>query len=564
MLDCYEILGIEELRKAYVRVKDLKSAARSPVEPAGPGSNMTTAVVVARDSPLTLEQISSEMARLNGLSPSYLWTDCVAVLKKGMVNFTVSIPATDRSGDLFLPSQATAVKSPAPSMYVHLTIRATADRTLDKLAALVMKRVEISQPGLDAAKYQRLVEGVPSNGLLIGSYQFNLANELVPMTLEETIASRLPKDRYLITSSGKETLGSIQFREWQDGGVLIASGKFPLDIVLVFLREVVPGLDLENLQIFRGPTSQISYVLPVAERDFTRALELMQSRSSNISIRPDESRILIQKMGDEGTGSPYVARLMLGVMKIRDAVWPDESGRNHFDAKYDPILSGITSARESGREIQKAWDLHQVEVGSGVSVRAAGRHVHVDKSIDRQLKRELESFLNVSARTLKTSLQSLAKDLGIDFGFLFARESTFQAGIARVSSHDAMLSSYLISVRAWSEPLMLLRNDLEHGVIPSPRVTYSIETLPVRVFEPQFAGQPLTQFVSETLDKVCCLVEEMTIFCLQRNLPKGLEISEVAPVNRTADAPERFRLTVSPGGLPAWTMAPHTKGFLGS
>jgi hypothetical protein len=39
------------------------------------------------------------------------------------------------------------------------------------------------------------------------------------------------------------------------------------------------------------------------------------------------------------------------------------------------------------------------------------------------LKRDLESFLNTAARTIKHPLQVLAKDLGMEIGFLFQQQS---------------------------------------------------------------------------------------------------------------------------------------------
>ena len=108
---------------------------------------------------------------------------------------------------------------------------------------------------------------------------------------------------------------------------------------------------------------------------------------------------------------------------------------------------------------------------------------------------------------------------------------------------------------------MLIRNDLEHGTIPSPKVSYTVENSPVRAEEAQFASKLITGFMSEVLDRVCCFVEEMTVFCIQKNLPKGCEITEVPFAERDATAPERFHLTVTSGGRQPWLLSAHTRRF---
>ena len=171
-------------------------------------------------------------------------------------------------------------------------------------------------------------------------------------------------------------------------------------------------------------------------------------------------------------------------MEIRDAVYDDKAGSNHFDNLYDPLLSGLRNARETSQDITKKWEQHRAKVESGEIVSTTGRTVHIKEHIDRGLKRGLESFLNTAVRTIKHSMQALAADLGTEIGFLFQKESAFQAGIARTRISDPALADYLLATRQWSEPLVLIRNNLEHGTIPSPRVSYMLDSSPVRAGEP--------------------------------------------------------------------------------
>ena len=561
VIDCYELLTIEALRTAYERISAVKSIRKTDSVDSVEGAlDMTTSMIIARDSGLTLEQVSSEMGCLNASIPSRHWPDVVAVLSKGIVNYTVHVPGSERSGDFFLPTESTSAKSPSPSIYVQKVIRGTGDLTFNKIASLIMCRVAIFQPGIRIPDYKELIKDIPAHGVATETYQFNLANTLVAMTKEQVIASRLPQDTFNIIS-GRQRLGSVQYQSWQDGGVFIVRGAFPIDLFLVFLNEIVPGLSRTDLQYFRGSDLQVSYVLPINQAQFFDTLSLFESRSSNMSIEKETSKILVQRIGDEGTTSPFVARLMMGVMGLRDAVYDDAAGRRHFDDLYEPVLSGLRSARESCQAIVKQWEEHRARVQSGAVVTMAGRKIHINEHIDSALKRDLESFLNTTVRTMKHSMQVLAEDCGIEIGFLFQKESSFQAGIAKARASDPVLADYLAGTRQWSEPLVLVRNNLEHGTIPSPKVSYIVGSSPVRAEEPQFEGKPIIGFTNEVVDRVCCFVEEMTVFCLMKNLPRSFAITEVLVAERDASSPERFHLTVTPGGRHPWALSVHTRRF---
>jgi hypothetical protein len=489
VVDCYEILTTEALHAAYQRIGAVKSLQRTDRPAPQDGDvHMTTSIIVARDSGLTLEDIASEMSRLNATVPSHRWPDMVAVLSKGVVNYTALVPGSERNGDFLLPAEEISARSPAPSVFVQMTIRATAALTLNKVASLIMCRIAIFQPGIRIPNYQDLIKDIPRHGAVTATYQFNLANVLVEMTNDQIIASRLPRESFNIVS-GKQLLGSVQFQPWQDGGVFVVRGKFPLDLFLVFLNEIVPGLSPTDMQYFRGSGVQVSYVLPINMRQFLQTLSIFQQRSSNISIQRETSKIVMEKIGDEGTTSPFVARLMLSIYRLRSAIYYEKSAQDRFDGMYEPVLSGLRSARESSKEISTRWESHRARVESGAVVTINGRAVQIGENINNALKRDLESFLNAAVRTIKHSMQALADHLDLDIGFLFQKGPSFQTGVARVRASDPVFADYLVGTRLWSEPLLLIRNDLlEHGTMPSPKVSYIVDNPPVRAEEPMFQG----------------------------------------------------------------------------
>jgi hypothetical protein len=560
VIDCYDVLTVEALEAAYRRIKTVKCLCKTDSPEAGKGeTQMTTGLIVARNSDLTLEQISSEMGRLNSLVPSHYWPDAIAVLSTGIVNYIMQVPGSKLSGDFYLPPEANVKKSSVPSAWIQKIIRPIGELTFSKVASLIIARVAIFQPGVQVPDYQQLITDIPSHGAVTQSYQFNLANTLVEMTMEQVIAAQLPTDTFNIVS-GKEMLGSIQYRSWQDGGVFIVRGKFPIDPFFIFLNQVIPDLSAKDFQYFRGSDVQISYVLPVNHRQFYQTLTVFERRSTNMSIQKETAKLFMQKIGDEGTSSPFVARLMLGLMLIRDAVYDDKT-RLSFDELYAPVLSGLQNARETSQDIAKEWEQHRAKVESGAIVRASGRLVRISESIDRSLNRDLESFLNIAVRTIKNSLQVLANNFGVNIGFLFMKKSSFEEGISKTRASDPILADYLLATRQWSEPLVLMRNNLEHGTIPVPKVSYMLDSSPVRAEEPRFNGWPITGFINEILDRIYCFVEEVTVYCLRKKLPRGFKLTELAVADRDPRVPVRFQITVTPGGRQAWVLSAHTRNF---
>lgn len=242
IIDCHDVLTLDALETAYKRVITAKSLGKTDRPPPSPGETlMTMSLVVARSSDLTLEQISLEMGRLNGLAPSHFWPDAVSVLSTGVVNYSAHLPASDGSGDFFLPAAATVRRSPSPSIWVQKVIRPVGTLAFKTIASLVVGRLSIFQPGVQVLDYRELIKDMPPHGAATQTYQFNLAKTLVPMTREQSIAAQLPQDVFNVVS-GKEKLGSVQYQTWQDGGVIVVRGAFPIDLFLIYLNGVVPGL----------------------------------------------------------------------------------------------------------------------------------------------------------------------------------------------------------------------------------------------------------------------------------------------------------------------------------
>lgn len=562
VIDAYEDLTLDNLRIAYGRAQAVKSfQKRIPKDIAFDETAiaMTTYIVFARSSSLSLDEISSEMARLNAGGPCETWPDLVAVDRKGLVNYTTRVPGESMSGDFFLPVGGYAPASMAP-LYITKTIRASGEHTFNKVVALVCGRLGILEQGLQVAKYDTGLAGLSVYGITTEAYQFDLSGQLRLVTEAQQLDQYVAPDTYNIIV-GKETVGSVQFQKWQDGGVFIVRGKFPLEPFLIFLRMQVPSLTRKDLAFVRRPSIQVSNVLRITEQDFLKTLELFQGRTSGMKIVKDSRQLLMTKLADEGTNSPFYARLMLGIFKVRDMVLDDRI-RAKFEKAYEPTLSMLTSARDHGRDLIAVWEAHRDKIASGELVQRSGNQIQITDNIDRKLKREFEGFINAAARTMKQCMQNLSSQLGADIGFLFKKEGAFLSGVEALRSTDPELAAYLAEVRKWSEPLMHIRNvDLEHGLGSAFAVRYDVQPRKIEAHEPQLRGEAITSLIGRIQDRLNCFVEEVTVHHLQKSMAAGITVAESDVAGRSADAPERFRVTASIGGLPKWSISPHQRRF---
>jgi len=419
------------------------------------------------------------------------------------------------------------------------------------MAAFLIGHLAFFSPGAQLPNYQHLLEGMPDFGITKGGFQFNLAGELVP------VPRQFYNDRYMppplrIEDSGGDLMATIQLLPWQDGGVLLMHGKrVPLEGMMVFLDAAART----TLAVFRRPNDlQLSYVLPISPQQFGAFLQRFQNQS-NMRVRPSQAKWLVQKLADEGASSPFMARLFMGILRMRDVAYPDPAKRDAFDKTYEAVSATLVSARDTAKEIETLWLAHAARVTSGVGVRRTAHILDIGDGIDRDLRRLTENFLVAAARALKHSLQQLAGELGVNLGFWFQQQPAFEKGVAALALNDPTLAAYLQAARAaWSETLVLRRNSIEHDGWCLPKTTYRDEAGVVTPIEPDIDGVPFRAFVSSMLDRLSCAIEEITVHLLSARMPPQIGVHEIAIDDRPAEAPERFRITPLVGGEQLWEL----------
>lgn len=456
-----------------------------------------------------------------------------------------------------MPPAEGALENHIPAWYIVMMIRPAGAYSLNKMLSLLVFHLSLFSPGAKLPPWIDMLDGVPKEAVTVTGYQYDQHGELLP------VPPQFYNDRYLaplpvhIESQSGERLASVQFLPWQDGGAILLKGKLPISALLVFL-----GADkLKRAGAVNLKDGQLSYVLPITQDDFGRMLGQFQ-KQSNMVVRPEEPNFIVKKIADEGSSSPFMARLMLAVFFQRDLVFPDPTARKDFDKAYEVILTALFGARAEMQEITKIWSNHVARVASGEAADVRGATIHIGESVDRDLQQRTDAFLTAATRALKQGMQGVALALGGNIGFLFQKPVHFARELATLRTSDAPLADYLEQVRLnWSERLVSARNDVEHNGWTLPGVGYTRDGSRVTAVEPLVGGLAVTEFVTVTFDRLACLVEEVTIHLLKRRFPGVVSLTELPLAGRPEERPERFRVTVAEGGMPPWVIAYHASRF---
>ena len=94
-----------------------------------------------------------------------------------------------------------------------------------------------------------------------------------------------------------------------------------------------------------------------------------------------------------------------------------------------------------------------------------------------------------------------------------------------------------------------------------PKIGYKNNAGKIEVVEPQISGEPVSEFVNYMIDRLCCFVEDLSVYGLETQMPTGISVTEIPISKRKADCPERFQVTFVNGGMQIWTIAYHDSKF---
>jgi hypothetical protein len=554
VIDVSHTLDQEGLRGAYQRVARAKTLQKSPAAKEVVHTTITFGIIFAVTATVPLERLAEELDRLNQQTPNAHWPDMVVVLAHGLITYAVQFPGEPAISGGFLPPAEGAFASYVPAIYVVMILKPGRDYTFNQMMDLLLAHLAIFSPGAKLPDREAITKGVQNLALTQTGYQYNLSGELRPVPPEQYQGRHLPQRRFLVQDKKGAVLATLQFLQWQDGGVVLLRGKLPLEGLIVFLGRAV----LKKAGTVRREGLQISHVLPISEQNFLEMLQRIQ-RQTNMDVRNDPGKFVVQKLADEGASSPFMARLFIGILTLHDTL--ADSEKQQFEAAYHPLMTTLLDIRATAKELADIYADHTSKIAAGTIVQVQGSTIHIAESIDRPLAKKVDEFLSAATRSFKDKMQRVTAALGVNIGFLYQKPGSFERGIAALALVDAPLAAYLREARQWGDRLVNARNALEHEGWQLPRIVYTENTGTISASHPAIDGQPVTEFVTHMTDRLMCFVEDVAVHCIQRHMPPGIAITEIPSAERTAQMPTRFQPTARNGGMPLWLINYHNSAF---
>lgn len=550
-IETHRMLGLEELRASYGKIAKVKALAKSPVpKPSSntPIADATMGIIFAVDSNVPIETLGQELEQLNKLHPHDHWVDMVVILSRGTINYSCQFPDKPLA-DFLPPARGGTMRAP---MYVHIVAKAHAPFCLNRMCSLLFYYLYLFSPGTPLPPYNAILEGVPKVGMTIAPYQHNLNGKLVPVPLEFRFNQffLFPLGFRAVDGTGEE-LARVRYLPWQDGGIVRVTGKLPIEGVLVF-----GGKEAMSQPVIRFEGEQFSGVIPLSRQGFVEMAERMARQSHNIYIKPDpRPSWVVENRGNEGTGSPFIARLFLGICRLRDQALTEATKRDAFDTAFEATLTGLETVRTASATVVSIYKEHERQLARGEKAKVAGGIIHIDAPIDRELRKSTDEVISTAGRVMKDRMQAVLRAAGLEIGFLYKQSDTFVEGIKNLKQKDPTLAEYLAQTRAkWFQQMTDCRIALEHSTWVLPKVRYEAVGTCVRVIEPQVHGRPVTEFVSHMADRLCCFVEDLIAHALQAQMPKEVSITEIPVAERNPEVVERFRPALVGGGALLWRL----------
>ena len=554
-IDVTHTLDLDGLRQAYARIAQARTLKKSPAARDVTHTTITFGVIFAVAAAVPLEHLADELDRLNQQTPSEHWPDMVVVASHGLISYGVQFPGAASVSGQWLPPADGALANYVPATYIVMIIKPSGSYTFNQMMHTLLAHLWIFSPGAALPDREAMVKGVRNIALTQTGYQYNLAGELRPVPPDQVQGRMMPQQPFLVQDRKGETLAAVKFLKWQDGGVILLWGKLPLEGLMVFLGN---SAVLKKAGTIKHEGLQVSHVLPITEQDFHGMLQRFQQRS-NMVIRSDPGKFVVQKLADEGASSPFMARLFYGVLKLGDTL--PESEKQAFEAAYEPLITTLLEIRATAKEIAELYTDHAKKIGDKSIVQMQGPTVHIAENIDRPLRKKVEEFLATATRSFKDKMQRVTNALGVNIGFLYKKQDTFEREVAILAQTNPPLAAYLREARRWGDALVNARNGLEHGGWQLPRIAYEVHGNTITVSEPIINSQPVSAFVTDMTDRLMCFVEDVAVHCIQHHMPPGLSMTEIPKPQRATEMPVRFQPTLANGGMPLWQITYHASRF---
>ena len=262
---------------------------------------------------------------------------------------------------------------------------------------------------------------------------------------------------------------------------------------------------------------------------------------------------VFQKVYEMGSADPFVARMMLQIMELRDSVFHGNSDRREFDEFYEPILVNLLECRNAGKQCEQIITDHKRKIASKQIISFQNKALTITESIDSELNRNFKDFF-IKGTIALNSLERMSKFLGYSVKFAFGRSKTiFEKGSKEfLKRHPGDQFENFIQMlqgdwETWYPTFNEIRTKIEHDGFNLPRVHYAVDRdKNVAVSIPTINSKGIIDTLSLLWDNLFEFCEDIIVCQFGFKLDPLLVIVCVSPNQRDPQQPVKYKLSLKP------------------
>ncbi len=229
------------------------------------------------------------------------------------------------------------------------------------------------------------------------------------------------------------------------------------------------------------------------------------------------------KYKNTGTEDPFNARMMFGVMKLRDALVKSDKERLEFDNLYSPVFESLDDCLECKKQLLELVAKHRGKIQSKeiVGFQNNGAILEIHESIDREMNKLFKDFFIKGEIALK-GLQKLCKRYDLDIGFFFQDDKKFKKRADALVEKDPNIKTViemLTNDRQWYSVFNEIRNQIEHHGFSPGNVKYQHSTgSEVVVLIPKINGKEIDKVVKIMSANISDFIEDLIAMTINRKI----------------------------------------------
>jgi hypothetical protein len=252
---------------------------------------------------------------------------------------------------------------------------------------------------------------------------------------------------------------------------------------------------------------------------------------------------------DEGTSSPFVARLLYQVYKILDTVSTSEKEKNEFKASYNVIFENARATFKIIKKLRRLRDEHEQKLKNGMLIRIeSGNSISILEPIDDEYRECVKDFF-IKGEIAIEGIIALADAWNLKIDFFFKKEKKFDRGSIELIESRREQGEWIIeNVRwardNWYEKFNETRNLIIHHNYHIPNVRYDIvnKRSVVARFPTLEDGRDILEHLEYVFPLYMELIEECVVFILSTRMQPYQHIKEIPENERNHEIPIRYEI----------------------